>query len=166
MIKNKWARGITPRYFHWIIEGKVAVSERPGGYSRNHRPVRRQEEIIWLREEGFGRIVSLLTSPHNLHAYEQLGMPYAHVPFQEHVDPREVLPALFTQLDGWIGSGEKVLVHLEELSDRLCGIMTAYLLHAGFPGSSAQAIGYMERTTGRPMGAEGRTIVSAVTDPA
>ena len=30
----------------------------PGGYARNHRRVRRQEEIIWIREQGFTRVVS------------------------------------------------------------------------------------------------------------
>ena len=164
MIKNKWARGIVPRYFHWVIDQKLAVSERPGGYARNHRPVRRQEEIIWLREEGFGRVVSLLTSPHNLHAYEALGLAASHIPYPAGADPREILPELFGALDGWIAAGEKVLVHLEELSDQLMGIMAAYLLHAGFPGSHAQVIGFVERVVGRPMGPEGRVVVQAVTD--
>jgi len=164
VIKNKWARGIVPRYFHWVIDQKLAVSERPGGYARNHRPVRRQEEIIWLREEGFARIVSLLTSPHNLHAYEALGVAASHIPYPPGADPREMLPELFTALDGWIGSGEKVLVHMEELSDQLMGIMAAYLLHAGFPGSHAQVIGFLERMVGRPMGPEGRLVVQAVTE--
>lgn len=164
MIKNKWARGIVPRYFHWVIDQKLAVSERPGGYARNHRPVRRQEEIIWLREEGFTRVVSLLTSPHNLHAYEQVGLTASHLPYPPAADPREMLPELFEALDDWLGKGEKVLVHIEELSDQLLGIMGAYLLHAGFPGSSAQAIGYVERVVGRPMGPEGRLVVQAVTE--
>ncbi len=29
------------------------MCERPGGYGANHRRVRRQEEIIWIREQGF-----------------------------------------------------------------------------------------------------------------
>lgn len=162
MIKNKWARGIVPRYFHWVIDQKLAVSERPGGYARNHRPVRRQEEIIWLREEGFTRVVSLLTSPHNLHAYEALGLQASQIPYPPGADPAEILPELFAALDGWISAGEKVLVHIEELSDQLMGIMAAYLLHAGFPGSHAQVIGFVERVVGRPMGAEGRLVVQAV----
>jgi hypothetical protein len=162
VIKNKWARGITPRYFHWVIDQKLAISERPGGYARNHRPVRRQEEIIWLREEGFTRIVSLLTSPHNLHAYEQLGLVGTQLPYPPGAAPRDVLPELFTALDGWIGAGERVLVHMEELGDQLMGIMAAYLLHAGFPGSPAQAIGFLERVVGRPMGPQGRLVVHAV----
>jgi len=164
MMKNKWARGIVPRYFHWVIDQKLAVSERPGGYARNHRPVRRQEEIIWLREEGFTRVVSLLTSPHNLHAYEQLGLAASHIPFSSATDPREMLPELFGALDGWIANGERVLVHLEELADPLMGIMAAYLLHAGFPGSHAQVIGFVEQTVGRPMGPAGRLMVQAVAE--
>lgn len=161
-IKNKWARGITPRYFHWIIEGKLAVCERPGGYARNHRPVRRQEEIIWLREEGFSRIVSLLTSPHNLHAYDQLNVPWSHLPFGPTDDAREVLPTLYQAIDQWLGSGEKLVLHMEELSDRLLGVATGYLLHAGFPGDEAQAIGFVERIVGRQIGPEGRLIVQAI----
>ncbi|MGA2932296.1 MAG: hypothetical protein ABSE98_09460 [Acidimicrobiales bacterium] len=65
-MKGKWAAGISPRNFTWVIKDHLAVSERPGGFSVNHRRVRRQEEIIWLRVQGFGRVISLLPSPHNL----------------------------------------------------------------------------------------------------
>ena len=51
---------------------RLAVSERPGGYAPHHRRVRRHEEILWLRRQGFDRVVSLLPSTHNLHAYEEL----------------------------------------------------------------------------------------------
>src|SRR3984957_14378081 len=83
-MKGKWAKGIPPRFFAWIIKGRLAVSERPGGYARNHRKVRRHEEILWLRGEGFTRIVSLLPSPHNLHAYDELNMTWSHIPFGPH----------------------------------------------------------------------------------
>ena len=164
-MKNKWARGIAPRYFSWVIKDQLAISERPGGYARNHRPVRRHEEILWLRESGFTLIVSLLPSPHNLHAYDVLGIPWSHVPFPPTVPPREVLPGLYRQLDGWLGGGEKVLVHMEELGDRLMGVMAGYLLHSGFPGSPAQVIGVVERMVGRQMGPDGRLIVNEVLAP-
>ena len=72
-MKGKWAQGIKPRNFAWIIRDRLAICERPGGYGANHRRVRRQEEIIWLREQGFTRVISLIPSPHNLHNYEELG---------------------------------------------------------------------------------------------
>ena len=62
-MKGKWAQGIVPRYFTWIIKDQLSICERLGGYGVNHRKVRRQEEIIWVREQGFTRIVSLLASP-------------------------------------------------------------------------------------------------------
>ncbi|MHB1912655.1 MAG: protein-tyrosine phosphatase family protein, partial [Acidimicrobiales bacterium] len=79
-LRGRWAAGIQPRNFSWILAGSLAVSERPGGYARSHRKVRRQEEIIWLREQGFTRIVSLLGSPHNLYAYDEEGIAWSQVP--------------------------------------------------------------------------------------
>ena len=89
--KGKWAQGIQPRNFAWIIKERLAICERPGGYGANHRRVRRQEEIIWLREQGFGCVISLLPSPHNLHNYDEYGLPYLHRPFGPGDDPRAVL---------------------------------------------------------------------------
>ena len=90
-MRGKWAAGIPPRNFVWVIKDSLAMSERPGGYARNHRKVRRQEEIIWLREQGFTRVVSLLPSSHNLHAYDELGVTWSHVPFAPTDDARAVL---------------------------------------------------------------------------
>ena len=80
-MRGKWAQGITPRHFTWVIKDKVAVCERPGGYGVNHRKVRRQEEIIWLRQNEFDFVMSLCGSSQNLHNYEEMGLPFHHVPF-------------------------------------------------------------------------------------
>ncbi|MFQ5558757.1 MAG: hypothetical protein ACE5GB_14780, partial [Acidimicrobiales bacterium] len=80
-MRGKWAQGIVPRNFRWIIKDQLAVCERPGGYGSNHRRVRRQEEILWLRHNGFDRVISLIPGSHNLHNYEQLDLPFRHVPF-------------------------------------------------------------------------------------
>ena len=69
-LRGKWALGIQPRDLLWIIKDQLAICERPGGYGTNHRKVRRQEEIIWLRENDFHCIVSICSAPHNLHSYE------------------------------------------------------------------------------------------------
>ncbi len=62
MAKGKWAQGIKPRHFNWIIDGQLAVCERPGGNGANHRKVRRQEEIIRIRENQFDFVISLIPS--------------------------------------------------------------------------------------------------------
>lgn len=161
-MKGKWAAGIEPRNFTWVIKDQLAISERPGGYSRNHRRVRRQEEIIWLREQGFTRVVSLLSSPHNLHAYEELGVTPVHFPFGTHTDPRAVLVDLYTELRSWLAADEQVLVHMEELGDRVMGVVGGYLLWAGILGSGPQAITAVEQLVHRQMGPAGRELVALV----
>jgi len=157
-MKGKWAKGIAPRYFAWIIRDQLAVSERPGGYARNHRPVRRQEEILWIRSEGFTRVVSLLSSPHNLHAYDELGVTWSHIPFGPLDDPRTVLPDLYQQLRDWLADGGRVLVHQEEMGDRLMGVVAGYLRWAGMLPSGPQAIAAVEQLLHRQMGPPGREL--------
>jgi hypothetical protein len=161
-VRGRWAAGIPPRYFVWIIRDRLAVSERPGGYARNHRRVRRQEEIIWLQGNGFTRVVSLLASPHNLHAYGEAELAWGHIPFPPGAEPRVVLPDLYGQLDGWLSDGERVLVHQEELGDRVMGVVGGYLLWSGKLPTSAQAITAIERIVRRQMGPDGRQLVTMV----
>ncbi|MHB1536243.1 MAG: hypothetical protein ACYC1D_16855 [Acidimicrobiales bacterium] len=161
-MKNKWQRGIPPRFFAWIITGRLAISERPGGYARNHRPIRRQEELRWLRGEEFTRVVSLLPSPHNLHAYEEFDIPWAHIPFGPHDDPALVLPDLYRSLQSWLGASERILVHQEELNDRLMGVVGGYLRWSGLIPSSPRTIAVVERLMHRQMGPPGRELVTLV----
>lgn len=158
-MKGKWATGISPRNFSWIIKDQLAVSERPGGYARAHRPVRRQEEIIWIREQGFTRVVSLLGSPHNLYAYDELGVAWEHIPFALHDDPRAVLCELCPKLRTWLSSGGKILLHQEELSDRVLGVASAYLVYVGLVPAHPQAISIVEQISQRQMGPSGRELV-------
>lgn len=159
-MKGKWAAGIPPRLFEWIIKGQLAVSERPGGYARNHRKVRRHEEILWLQNQGFTRIVSLLPSSHNLHAYEEEGISSSHLPFGPHDDPSAVLADLYGHLRGWLASEERVLLHQEELGDRLMGVVAGYLRWSGMVPSGPKSITVVEQILHRQMGTEGRQIVT------
>ena len=159
-MRGKWAAGIVPRNFAWIIKDRLAVSERPGGYARSHRPVRRQEEIIWIREQGFTRVVSLLASPHNLHAYDELGVAWEHIPFGQNDNIREVVGEVLPKLRDWLAAGEKVLLHQEELGDRLQGLVAGYLVWSGMVPSPAQAISVIERINSRQMGPAGRELVA------
>lgn len=159
-MKGKWAKGIPPRLFSWIIKGGLAVSERPGGYARNHRKVRRREEILWLRGEGFDRILSLLPSPHNLHAYEELGMAWSHIPFGPHDDPTMILPEVYANLQRWLADGHTILVHQEELNDRLMGVVAGYVRWSGMVSSSPRTIAVVEQIMGRQMGPAGRELVA------
>ena len=158
--KGKWAEGIVPRWFAWVIKDQLAVCERIGGYGANHRKVRRQEEIIWVREQGFTRIISLLASPHNLHAYDELGVEWAHFPFGAHDDPAEALLPFWTELKTMLTNGDKVIVHHDELGDRLEGAVAGYLVHAGLVPEPERAVAIVERLLQRQLGAPGRSIVA------
>ncbi|MHB8681344.1 MAG: hypothetical protein ACYDA2_04520 [Acidimicrobiales bacterium] len=159
-MRGKWAAGIPPRNFTWIVQDHLAVSERPGGFAPNHRRVRRQEEIIWLRVQGFNRAVSLLPSPHNLAAYDEGELAWSHFPLPSVGDVREQLADLYRHLDGWLRNGERVLLHQEELGDRVMGVIGGYLLWSGRLPGAPQATAVVERLVGHQMGPIGRDLVS------
>jgi hypothetical protein len=160
-MKGKWAQGLQPRFFCWVIKDKLAASERPGGYGRNHRKVRRQEEIIWLRQHDFTSVLSLLESPHNLHAYDEMEMPHAHVPLGRGGEVAIHLPEVYARIDDLLSiANARVLVHLEEFGDRLAGVLAGYLVYSRLVTDGPQVINVVERLTGRQMGTEGREIVA------
>jgi len=121
--------------------------------------MRRQEEMVWLREQGFTRVVSLLVSPHNLHAYEEMGLVGVQYPIQERSGDREVLAALYPELRRWLFYGERVLVHQEELGDQVLGVVTGYLRWTGLVADPPRAVALVERITRRQLGAPGRALV-------
>lgn len=158
-MKGKWAEGIQPRNFAWVIKDRLAVSERPGGYGASHRRVRRQEEIIWIRRQGFDVVVSLIPSPHNLHNYDELGQEYLHRPWPAADHLAGYTASLYEEIQGLLDSSQTVLVHQEQVGDRVCGLMAGYLLTAGLVPGGPEAITIVERIFERRLGPEGRAVV-------
>ncbi|MEL0074735.1 MAG: hypothetical protein VW708_01295 [Ilumatobacter sp.] len=157
-LRGKWALGIEPRNFTWILKDKLAICERPGGFGDNHRRVRRQEEIIWIRENGFNYVVSIIQAPHNLHNYEELGMPYRHRPMRTD-DLDGWLRSLYTELDELVRGGQRVIVHAEELGDRLVGVMGGYIRWAGLVDGDTETITITEQLTGRKLDPFARQLI-------
>ena len=139
-MRGKWAQGIVPRNFKWVIKDRLAICERPGGYGANHRRVRRQEEIIWIRENGFSNIVSLIPSPHNLHNYDDLEMPYVHWPFADAEMGSGRLGELYHEIADRLDRGERLIVHREEMGDMICGLVAGYVLWVGLVPDPPRAI--------------------------
>ena len=73
---------------------------------------------------------------------------------------RSVLPELYEALRGWLAAGERVLLHEEELGDRLMGVAAGYLLWSGLIPDGPQAIVVLERLVHRQMGPAGRQLVA------
>ncbi len=159
-MKGKWAQGIQPRNFAWIIKDRLAICERPGGYGANHRRVRRQEEIIWLREQGFGCVISLLPSTHNLHNYDEFEVPYLHRPYGPGDDSRAVLHTLYPEIHEQLNAGSKVVLHADEVGDRVAGVVGGYVRWAGMVPEGPQAISIIETITGRQLDPMGRGLIA------
>lgn len=158
--KGKWAQGITPRNFAWVLKDRLAICERPGGYGPSHRRVRRQEEIVWIREQGFTRVISLIGASHNLHNYDELGVKWLHRPLRPHDDLMTFQGRLYPEISRMLGAGEKLLLHQEEVSDRICGLVGGYLLWADLVPYGPQTISVTERLTARQLGPLGRQLIA------
>jgi hypothetical protein len=164
-VRGRWAQGLEPRGFTWVIKERLAASERPGGFARNHRKVRRQEELIWLAGNGFTHVLSLLESPHNLHAYDEANLAYEHLPLGRRDEWGAHLPVIYSTLKSWLDDpNERVLIHHEEFGERLLGVLAGYLLYAGAVQDGSHTIVLIEKLTGRQLGAPGREIVAATID--
>ena len=161
-LRGKWALGITPRNFTWILKDRLAVCERPGGYGDNHRRVRRQEEIIWIRENHFGCVVSIITAPHNLHNYDELNLPYIHRPLTGADDIDPWLRSFYTELRDLLTGDAKVLVHAEEVGDRIIGIMGGYIRWSGLVDDPSKAIAITERIACRQLDPFARELILRV----
>ncbi len=158
-LRGKWALGIQPRNFTWFIKDQLAVCERPGGFGENHRRVRRQEEIIWIREQGFGCVISIIAPPYNLHNYDELGVVYRHRPFTAADEPTAYLKAFYPEVHGLLSDGTKVIVHGEEMGDRLIGLVGGYIRWAGLVTDGPQSITLIERISGKQLDPFGRSLV-------
>jgi hypothetical protein len=104
--------------------------------------------------------VTLIPSPHNLHNYDELGVTWRHLPFGPHDDARAIAETLYPELGNMLAAGGKVLVHQDELSDRVAGLMGGYLLWSGVVPLAPQATSVVERLLSRQMGPLGRDLVA------
>ena len=158
-MRGKWAEGIQPRNFNWVVADRLAVCERPGGYGASHRRVRRQEEIIWLRRHEFDIVVSLISAPHNLHNYDELDMPYLHRPWPAFDHLGEYLLSVHDDLERLAGERKRVILHKERVGEDVCGFVASYLLLSGKVPTGPRATAITERIFGQRVGPEGRRVV-------
>jgi hypothetical protein len=151
--------GLEPREFRWVIARRLAVSERIGGYGYQHRRVRREEEIIWLRERGVNTMVSLLAGGQNLGVYEAAGLDVEHMPIEDVLEPTDT-KRVFAAIDRALAKpGAVALIHRDIIDDTVAGILAGYLIHAGILVDPIVATSVIQEITGRPLGPEGRRLI-------
>jgi len=152
--------GLEPRGFTWVINGKLAVSERIGGYGIQHRRVRREEEILWLVDAGINSVVSLLAGNQNEAAYELAGLAYAHYVVDEDFEVEEA-PAIFAVLSEAMKPADAVvLLHRDLVDDTVVGLLGGFLVHTGLVKDPIVATATIQEIIGRAMGPEGRRLIS------
>ena len=105
--------------------------------------------------------MSLLDSPHNIHAYEEAELVYERLPLGRHDEMAARLLDIYGHLSRWLDDpAEKVFIHHEEFGDRVMGVLAGYLLYAGLVHEGPHAISVIEKITGRNLGADGREMVA------
>lgn len=161
-LRGKWAQGIQPRHFTWILKDQLAVCERLGGRGTNHRPVRRQEEIVWVLNNGFDLTISLIPGQHNLSAYKELGLAHRHWPVADNDDPEFMLPRIYEQVGIGLDAGKCMLMHRRSLDDTLAGFIGGYLLWGGYLEGATETIVMVERLFTRQLGPSGRSMITAI----
>ncbi len=150
--------GLEPREFTWVIQGRLAVSERIGGYGFQHRRVRREEEIAWLKNAGVTSVLSLLDGNQNMAAYEESGFASYHEPLAD-LDP-EIVAAVFAAMDSALAYPEAVLlIHRDIIDDAVAGVLAGYLVHSGLIDDPIVAVAAIQEILKRPLGPEARAIV-------
>jgi hypothetical protein len=156
---TKKPTGLEPRGFRWVIKGRLAVSERIGGHGFQHRKVRREEEIVWLKERGINTVVSLLGANQNSMAYEVAGLRFLSWEVEADIEPDEAVPVFAVLADALAPAGAAVLVHRDTIDDTLGGLLAGYLMYSGMIDDAIVATDVIQRILGRAIGPEGRRLI-------
>lgn len=157
MIKK--STGLEPRGFRWVITDRLAVSERVGGYGFQHRKVRREEEIIWLKDHGVNSVVSLLGTNQNSLAYEGAGLSFDSLEVETELEPEEAGPVFDVLSEALDSPDAVVLVHRDTIDDTLAGLLAGYLIHSEMLDDPIVATDVVQRILGRAIGPEGRRLI-------
>ena len=143
--------GLKPNNFHWIIDGKLAVSECIGGGGMTPRKIRREEEVQWLKGSGINSIFSLLDTDFNLKNYQEVGFRTYHYPLTDDI-PEESLHVIFEAIKEALSDKDrKLLIHREYLDEEVPGILAGYLIYSKLLDDPILARTILEKILGKPL---------------
>ena len=150
--------GLEPRDFTWVIQSRLAVSERIGGYGFQHRRVRREEEIAWLLNAGITSVLSLLDGNQNVAAYEESDLGAFHEPLSD-LEP-ETVAKVFGVMDIALQPpGSVLLIHRDIIDDGVAGVLAGFLVHSGLIDDPIVAMAAIQEILKRHLGPEARAII-------
>jgi len=143
--------GLKPNDFHWIIEGRLAVSECIGGGGLTPRKIRREEEVQWIKGQGINSIFSLLDSDFNLKNYQEVGFRTYHFPLGEEID-KDSLKIIFEAIKEALSDKDrKLLIHREILDEEIPGILAGYLIYSKLLKDPILARTILEKILEKPL---------------
>lgn len=144
-----------------MISGRLAVSERVGGSGMQHRRVRRDEELSWLRDHGFNTLLSVLEDTFNVSAYEESAMRVLHVPTRGELEDHQAAQVLEGVMRCLDHDSSVTLLHSDSVTDGILGVLGGYLLRSGLLDDPIIAIATIQEIMGRPLGPTGRRFLLA-----
>jgi hypothetical protein len=128
-----------PRSFAWIVPGKIAVAERPGGGGRTHRRERREAETAWWWAQGVRAIASGMRSRHGLVEYGLAGFAIRWHPLTgPDAAPEEMAGLVAAALE--LAEEGPVLVHVDYANEWLAGVDGALRLALGLATDPRDAL--------------------------
>jgi len=150
-----------PRTYAWILPGRLAVAERPGGGGRSHRRGLREVHQAWWRAKGVEAIVSGMRSRHGLAEYEADGFAVRWHPLRSAEQAVLELPGLVASARELLArDAGAVLVHVDRPNEWLAGVDAALRLDAGLARSREEALA-QAAADGLPVGGLARVLVGA-----
>lgn len=154
--------GLKPRGFVWVIQDRLAVSDRIGGNGFQHRRVRREEEINWIvREAKVTAVVNLLLGHPNQQSYQEAGLATYSCPI-DGSPTRQQVSEVHRMVDEALGAPSgRALVHRETVDDVVAGLMGSYLMSKRLLKDPIVAAAVIQEIIGRPLGPDGRALISA-----
>ncbi len=137
------------RGFYWLIEGLLAGCPRPGGWNsvnpfRNEEmpseeAARLDEDLLWLKEQGIGAVITLTEAPLNAESLIRHGLAALHLPVPDMTPPTTgQLVFALEFIDEQHALGRAVVVHCLMGQGRTGTVLAAYLIRSG--SSPAEAL--------------------------
>ena len=153
--------GLKPRGFVWVIQDRLAVSDRIGGNGFQHRRVRREEEINWIvREARVTSVINLIIGHPNQQSYQEAGLATYSCPLEGSPTPTQV-KQIHAMIDEALAApAARALVHRETVDDVVAGLMGSYLMSVGLVVDPIVAAAVIQEIVGRPLGPDGRALIS------
>lgn len=153
--------GLKPRGFVWVIQNRLAISDRIGGNGFQHRRVRREEEINWIVQEAkVTTVVNLIVGHPNQQSYHEAGLATESLPL-EGAPTRAQVEAIHDLIRVTLADRKaRTLVHRETVDDVVAGLMAGYLMSSGLLEDPIVAAAVIQEIVGFPLGPDGRQLIS------